>query len=63
MTSNAVKAFMKGKNVILGGNISVAAGPLGRYLDRLHYSFHLQFLCIGLDAANIVLWTTRRNEG
>ena len=31
MTSNAVKAFMKGKNVILGGNISVAAGPLGRF--------------------------------
>ncbi|KAL5266595.1 hypothetical protein ACHWQZ_G003837 [Mnemiopsis leidyi] len=33
MTSNAVKAFMKGKNVILGGNISVAAGPLGRDLE------------------------------
>ena len=37
MTSNAVKAFMKGKNVILGGNISVAAGPLGRY-DSIRYA-------------------------
>ncbi|XP_063685600.1 SH3 domain-containing YSC84-like protein 1 isoform X2 [Bolinopsis microptera] len=33
MTSNAVKAFMKGKNVMLGGNISVAVGPLGRDLE------------------------------
>ena len=32
MYSNAVKAFMRGKNVALGGGISVAAGPFGRLL-------------------------------
>ena len=30
MYKNAVKAFMKGKNLTLGGGISVAAGPIGR---------------------------------
>lgn len=33
MYKNAVKAFMKGKNLTLGGGISVAAGPIGRDLE------------------------------
>ena len=47
MTSNAVKAFMKGKNVILGGNISVAAGPLGRY-DSIKYAVFCRNLRVPL---------------
>ena len=32
-TASAVKAFSKGGNVTLGGNMSVAAGPMGRNVE------------------------------
>lgn len=40
-TADAVKAFSEGGNVTLGGNISVAAGPLGRSAEASGAVAHL----------------------
>lgn len=32
-TDSAVKAFSKGGNVTLGGNLAIAAGPVGREIE------------------------------
>ena len=65
-TNEAVNAFAKGGNVTLGGNLSVAAGPVGRTAVSAHRSpwrLHAQYRCMGSSPRGLIRRICRTRRG